>query len=317
MHYTTGWSANQSTIDVLRVLKFLNDWTSMNPGQAPGAADVATDMGLPRESVSAAFASLRQRGLVQLAETLSPDATAAFLLPAGQEEAAAHREQRENNTARRSACRAALLTWMDRDDDNFGPGALDFLNDRRSWFYGEKFTEQDVERAAATLRESGMMQSIDASEADFLRVKITETGRNCLERFGGNVQAWEDYQRGGVQSGNTSINVHGSQGVTIASHSPGSRQKVTVTTDVGDQLSNLISAYEQALPALGLDASDHDQAVEQIEELRAIADGAAQDTGRLRGVLQRVETIALNGTGAALGSGVVMLAQSLAGNLPM
>lgn len=192
MSLTTGWSNSQITANTLRVLRHLADYMTSHPGQAPGAADLAADLGIEVHQVSHAFDSLRERGLVQLAESLAPEATAAFLQPSGVEAAEAGRARRESTNTRRAACRAALLDWMDRDDDSFGPYVMEFLHDPRAWYYGEKFTEADVRRSAATLRDNGLMQSVDSAQEDFLRTKITEAGRDCLGRFNGDIGAWSD-----------------------------------------------------------------------------------------------------------------------------
>lgn len=108
MSLTTGWSNSQITANTLRVLRHLADYMTSHPGQAPGAADLAADLGIEVHQVSHAFDSLRERGLVQLAESLAPEATAAFLQPSGVEAAEAGRARRESTNTRRAACRAAL-----------------------------------------------------------------------------------------------------------------------------------------------------------------------------------------------------------------
>lgn len=317
MSLTTGWSNSQITANTLRVLRHLADYMTSHPGQAPGAADLAADLGIEVHQVSHAFDSLRERGLVQLAESLAPEATAAFLQPSGVEASEAGRARRESTNTRRAACRAALLDWMDRDDDSFGPYVMEFLHDPRAWYYGEKFTEADMRRSAATLRDNGLMQSVDSAQEDFLRTKITEAGRDCLGRFNGDIGAWSDRQRGVMAAQSTNINVHGSQGVTIASQSPGARQSITVTNEVPAQVVNLADAYEQALPLLGLTQDDHSLAEQQIAELRVLADQDAASHSRLRTVLENVRQVAVSGTGAALGTGIVALVDSLVLALPM
>ena len=188
---------------------------------------------------------------------------------------------------------------------------IPFLTDVRAHFFGERFSEAEANEALDYLGEVGLAKGISVAwGGSLLRPQVTADGKTCVERYDSNIGAW--LARAG--SG-TTFAISNSQGVTIASNSPGATQTVTITTDARQQMLQTADALLATLPVLGLDADDEARAHEVADRLRAEAEQDESEPGRVRAVLKDARTIAVSGTGSAAGVGIVALAQQIAQGL--
>ncbi len=306
-----GWSDNPTTVLTERVLHWL--------GNRPNSDDVshktdgmATDLDVPPDQVADVLDRLEGAGQVHPFEASLGDTytSSARVTSAGREAMRQQATSAAKRGLRVTSAANAMLSWLaDHDGENVStPG---FPGAAQSFYFGALFPPADLRDAAALLHKEGLMTGFSTSAAGmYVRATITPDGRDCAERFGCDVNAWRRRHES-ASSGEVSVKVDGSTGVTVAVHSPGARQSVKVTTDPGEQVGNLADAFEQAMPVLGLNQEKTAQAEQVITELRVLAAEPEPDRGRIRRALVTVREVAVQGTGAAVGTGIVALADQM------
>ncbi|HEV2373425.1 MAG TPA: protein kinase [Streptosporangiaceae bacterium] len=105
------------------------------------------------------------------------------------------RANRANRGLRRAQCRDAMVDWLyslDAVKALGAPATQAMLDDPRHgvWF-GEPFTAEDLDRAAAGLHGDGLVEGLTSDQAEGpVRVYLTEAGLACAERFGSDVSAY-------------------------------------------------------------------------------------------------------------------------------
>lgn len=305
-----GWSADPSVVLRHRVVMWLAEQKYEQPSRINSNTDVAESLAVDVRDVAAAVDLLGADGLCLPGDGMDPVSSSARLTPAGASLAGTWATSRRSLRQRRAACKDALLDWLYEQ-----PGDLrdagQFQADVRAYFYDDQFNEAEVSLALAHLQELGLVQGKRTAQSDrLLRPRVTSDGSTCVERYDSNVGAW--LARAG--SG-TTFSISHSQGVTIASNSPGATQTVTITTDARQQMLQTADALVATLPVLGLDPEDVDRAHEVADRLRSEAEQEESEPGRLRAVLKDAGTIAVSGTGSAAGVGIVALAQQIGQSL--
>jgi len=305
-----GWSADPSVVLRHRVVKWLAEQQREDPRKIKLNADVAEALAANVDDVVATVDLLGDEGLCQPEDSLNPASSSAILTPTGASLASSWATARASRRQRVPACRDALLDWLYEQTDEVAD-VTPFLTDVRAHFFGDQFTEAEANEAVTYLGEVGLATGVTVAEIDsLLRPKVTADGKTCVERCDSSVGAW--FARTG--SG-TTFSISNSQGVTIASNSPGATQTVTITTDARQQMLQTADALLATLPVLGLDPEDVDRAHDVAERLRAEAEQEESEPGRLRAVLKDARTIAVSGTGSAAGVGIVALAQQIGQSL--
>lgn len=305
-----GWSADSSVVLRHRTVTWLAERQREEPGRIKSNADVAAALDADVRDVVAAVDLLAADGVCMPGDGMVPASSSARLTPVGASLASAWATARASLRQRRAACRDALLEWLYEQ-----PGEVSdvtaFLPDVRARFFGDPFSEAEANEALDYLGEVGLAKGISVAwGGSLLRPDVTADGKTCVERYNSSVGAW--LARSGT---GTTFSISNSQGVTIASNSPGATQTVTITTDARQQMLQTADALLATLPVLGLDPEDVDRAHEVAERLRAEAEREESEPGRLRAVLKDARTIAVSGTGSAAGVGLVALAQQIGQSL--
>ncbi len=308
-----GWSDNPTTVLTERVLRWLGDRPN-SEDVFHTTDDIATDLDVPPDQVADVLDRLERAGQVHPFEATLEDTytSSARVTSAGREAMRQQATSAAKRGPRVTSAANAMLSWL-ADHDGEDVSTPDFPGADQSFYFGAPFPASDVSDAADLVYAEGLMTGISTSDAGaYVRVTITPDGRDCAERFGCDVNAWRRRHES-ASSGEVSVNVDGSTGVTVAVHSPGARQslKVKVTTDPGEQVRNLADAFEQAMPVLGLSQERTAQAEQVITELRVLAAEPEPDRGRIHRALVTVKEVAVQGTGAAVGTGIVALAEQM------
>lgn len=305
-----GWSADASVVLRHRAVTWLAEQQREEPGRIKSNADVAAALEVEVRDVVAEVDMLAADGICMPADGMVPASSSARLTPTGASLASTWAAARRSRRHRSSACKDALLDWL-YEQPSVVPDASAFLEDVRAHFYGGRFNEGECNESLADLGALGLVQGVRTAQSEsLLRPKVTADGKTCVEGYDSNVGAW--LARAG--SG-TTFAISNSQGVTIASNSPGATQSVTITTDARQQMLQTADALLATLPVLGLDPEDEVRAHEVADRLRAEAEQDESEPGRVRAVLKDARTIAVSGTGSAAGVGIVALAQQIAQSL--
>lgn len=305
-----GWSADPGVVLRYRVIGWLADYQREQPGCIPLNGDIAEALRVDSASVVLVTGLLASEDLCWVGTGLRAASVPVKPEPGLNRLASKWAAARASRKERRTACRDALLDWLYEQ-----PGEVSdvnpFLADVRSAFFGDQFTEAEANEAITYLGKVGLATGVTVAEIDsLLGPEVTEDGKTCVERYDSNVGAW--LARTG--SGPT-FAISNSQGVTIASNSPGAAQTVTITTDARQQMHQTADALLAILPVLGLNQEDEARARDVAERLRLEAEQAQSEPGRVRGVLQDARTIAVAGTSAGAGAGIIALAQQIAQSL--
>lgn len=271
----------------------------------PSAGIVADELDLSAREVVHVADRMSREGLAIPTDSGSLEGANAALTDEGIALARTWQSRRGQVRHRRVACRDAVLDWLYEQNESL-PDASAILEDQRSRFFGERFTEEEVNDAVDYLADAGLVSGLSSSAPMLLRPQVSHEGKICVERYNSSVTSWQD--RGSGAS--TSFTFTGNNGLNFASNSQGASQTITMTTDARQQVLRVADALEEALPVLGLSEQDTDSAHQVSQELRnAISD---QDKGRLARALDSAKSLAVSGTGKATGAGIALLVNEAA-----
>ena len=84
---------------------------------------------------------------------------------------------------------------------------------------------------------------------------------------------------------------------------------MTLNTDNRKQIVAVADALAQSLPFLGLTERDVAEAEMVAQDLRQISVAPEPDRGRMKQLLDNASSVAIAGTGSAIGAGIAALAQ--------
>ncbi|MCA0146446.1 hypothetical protein [Blastococcus sp. LR1] len=318
MDLEQGYNLTPSTQERLRLL----DWIADQGGTTPKEF-VALGALLEGEEREAALAlighleTLEGNGVLSLQKTLGWGGWSCYVTPRGVELIESLRAERGDLLGRRKASRDAFLHWLYDCTlkGNRVPNSSAFFGSSYGNYFGHQFTGDEVAAASDWLKTEGYITGSLTWNAGIVRPSITTRGERIVES--GRSVNDDSPAAANAPSHITTVNVSGT-GHNVATHSPGAVQTATVTMSddnrklilpVADNLDGLLQAG-----LLGLDEEQSAEAVEVVSELRRAADEPEVEGGALRRLLEKAKSVAIAGTGAAMGQGVVALAeQSLQG----
>lgn len=307
-----GWSADAAVVLRYRVVGWLADYQRERPGHIPSNGDAAQALGVSSEDVGRVTESLASDSLCRIGPSLRTDSAPVMPEPGLDGLASKWATARISRRERRTACRDALLEWL-YDKPGQVSDVSPFAADVRASFFGDNFEEQEINEALDHLVEVGLAKGIGVAwGGSVLRPELTAEGRTCAERYDGSVAKWLSRASSG-----TTFAISNSQGVNIATNSPGASQTVTITTDARQQMLQTADALVATLPVLGLEPEDVERARDIAERLREEAERGESEPGRVRALLKDLRTIAVSGTGSAAGVGLVSLAQQIGQSLSL
>lgn len=277
--------------------------------------EIAQELGVTGREVGDIFDRLGERRLADVGPLmLAPGySTEAALTGHGRDQVAGWDSAQRPGQLRR-ACTAAMLGWLDAHSDEDVGSTDEFAGDVRAHYYGLPFADGTLRQAAAELKEHGLIKGVATASGPIVRPQITGAGEAVLARFGGNLAEWVAAESAPDHRGDT-IHITNSTGVTVAHRSAGAQQSVHVSTDAREQVLNLAAALRQTSPVLGLEPIAQAQLAGLTGQLEEAAQAGPPEPGRLRSLLESVKQIAVSGSGAAAGTGIVALAEAIAQGL--
>ena len=251
-------------------------------GESLSSPQIAKALDLPELDAQTACRWLETLGLVEYDGSLT-----ALMHVSIQGQAAANGllAERSSGKGRRAALRTGLLDWLgdsanrtDTADYETAPGAS---------LYGSPFTKREILDETAFLLEKDLIKGTRAWGGDLLRPSLTADGRECVDRFDGDVNAWlSRLERGTVTHNQTTIS--NSPGAQSMSSSPGGQQTATVTISQDNRRQLLQIADQIAEQIAGLPAEVAPAATTGVEELRQAATVVDPDEGRVKAALSKI-----------------------------
>lgn len=177
-------------------------------------------------------------------------ATAAGRALAGQ-----IREQRSNRRVRERACGSALMSWLDAQnavgDASKAASLQRFFLDGRSLYYGEMFTVDDADQAAAWLERQGLIGGHHVGElAGPVAAFLTDQGEECIEDYDGNVGRYLAAMKQPHQQPGISVTVSGDVSGNMQVAGRDGAQTINVTSSV-DGLALALQGIADIIRTLG------------------------------------------------------------------
>lgn len=263
--------------------------------------------------LTADLRDFRDRGWASLDERLSGIA-ACSLTPSGIAYIEDMRKRRDDPMRRRMAARDAVLRWLYASNvkGNPVPDISDFTPSPHGTFYGLDFTEQETAQAMAWLMDQDYLKGAKGwSSTRAVGARITTKGEQLVES-GGSVN--DVAPASAAAHAPVTVKVKASRNVNINTNSAGATQSVTITKDNRRQVINVADALEGMLGALGLDATRTIEAQAIVRDLREVSAEPSPEPGLLHQLLDKAASVAITGTGKAVGSAVgALVAEAIKG----
>lgn len=236
-----GWASSPYELNKARVLRALT-------GDEVGSTDivhvtaVADLLKITPEEVGAAFDALAHDGLATtFPRSMEDQYTSDAAVTSAGRARVANWDGASTQSARRRACLSAMLWWLDSDAGTGAAFSDGLRDDPRGYLHGVPFDRELVERTASDLRELGLVEGSGSASGTIYAPSLTALGQTVVERFGGDVSAWQ----AGTSLGNSSVVISGSTGVNVASHSPGAQQYTQAQSGAEEALNTLADALAQ------------------------------------------------------------------------
>lgn len=211
-----------------------------------------------------------------------------YLTQAGVTRIEQNQQRWNNRVSRDRAARDSLLAWLhdQRDAPQGSVPLARFLLDPRSALGGHFFTLADLDAAGAYLSEKGLIRGtayVDQQRSP-VWAQLSVDGIDCMEQ-GGNVAEYLTPRPGGVI-----YNFNAPLTGTNIAVGDNASQHATVNGIDADSLRTLMTAIIQALPSLGLDATDHKDVERTANEVIYESEQHQADPSRLRSTLTRLRS---------------------------
>lgn len=306
-----GWGWNSSEIRLARLVEWISrqegdscrvsEFYDSLPDQAMNRWDVAHD-DLKRLENRSLILQLFEGGAGILGMEVLP-------APQMRDLAEELHDKRANRSARRVACRDAMVSWLwSHDALNAASRQIreQMLKESRygTWF-AEPFSDADLDAAAGWLQRQGLVDGVGTGQTDGpVVVFLTDEGAECAERFESDTVRWLQAKQAGGTSGMV-VTIGGDNHGQIAGNYAHQTQNTGASAD---HLQELIISLAELVHNLVPDASD--LAEEREEALAAATDGAV-DRARLQRFRGWVLSIVAKGASAALVPAVTAAADDM------
>lgn len=230
----------------------------------------------------------------------------AMVEPAGRSTAGRLQREWRHQPARRAACRSALVAWLYDVDATETPNNAvtwdDFPGTEHGSFYGDRFTADELDRAAAWLQRRDLIQGTAIAERQGpITGYLTDRGVTCAEQYACDVNAFVHAADMEQRAGAT-FNVNG-QNVQVATGNQ-SQQTITIGQTAQD-LALALRGLTEMVQQLGF-ADDGDDLNRLTEE--AVTDiTSPRPTGApARGLLERLRAVASRQGNQALTTAITL-----------
>lgn len=315
MDLEPGYNLPESTVRLLVMLDWIYDAVERQSGeQFTGNLVMLTDLfddqaQADKQTTAAELRDAKSQGWLILHESLGFGGWSGVMTPEGSRFVESVRGKRADLVGRRRAARDAVLRWLydckasgQRQPDISGFALTGYL-----LYFGLAFTDQELTDATAWLLDSGYINGQKAWGGLVPRPAITPKGESVVESR----RSVNDDANPTVSAdapGALNITITDSKNVNFAANSPGASQSMTLSEDNRKQVLAVADAFEVALPLLGLNDEQTRESAALIRDLKAISAEPAPDPSRLRQVLDKAASIAIAGTGTAIGAAIASLA---------
>lgn len=251
---------------------------------------------------------LAQDGLLDFKNILVPTDWLLEITASGRRWVESLRAQRADPASRRRAAAIGVLTVLaDADPDGIAWTATSDVIDSGVSLSGERLPADVIRRAAIYLQKEELIAGTGDSleHAGSSNLRLTELGLRCVES---NLSVDEFLERARKKEP-TVQNIFSGQftGSNIAASSTNFTQTLSSSGLVADELTSLIDAIAQALPALNLPNDQEALVVRNIEGVRAELQEAEPDASVVKTMMTRTAAAVGTAAGGALGLGLNLL----------
>lgn len=308
---SVGFNLSSELSERIAVLDWIHDEELASPGHAPDLGPLLQKFPLERrQTLMNEIRDLATEGFLHLHSALSFSGTSCQMTASGRQFVGEVRQRRGDTVARRRATRDAFLRWLYETKMNgvATPQLSEFSVSPFGSFFGRAFTDNEIRDAQLWLRDQGLISGQATWGGPIPRPFISDLGETVVESG----QSVNDSAALALAAGIGELNiisVSNSSHTQIANHSPGAVQSAELSFDSRQQVVLAAKALLQALPVLGLDSDGQREAERIGRELEDLAAQESPDRGVLEQLLDSAMSIAISGTGKALGSAVVHLAE--------
>ncbi|MFC5061117.1 hypothetical protein [Actinomycetospora atypica] len=171
---------------------------------------------------------------------------------------------------------------------------------------GQPITEPELKKVVARAADLKLIRGLPTNERDvLLRVRLTPSGHDCVEEYGGDMRRWLEAQRGGGAVTHNHGSSYNFEGVSESSIVAGSKNveqhqtqtQTTVTVKDADLLHRIgLASHELANLAPGVEGAQELREAAMEVQSTAKDPEKTEDAGkagkRLKGALTTVGTIA-------------------------
>ncbi|MFX1821778.1 hypothetical protein PV768_18525 [Pseudarthrobacter sp. CC4] len=216
-------------------------------------------------------------------------------------------ERRGNPRQRASALRVSLLNWL-YDQHLSGEEPKDFTPFQASpegKYLGLGYRDEEIVRAAKSLRDKGYIQVWAPVSGNLLKPTITTSGIDIIELSESAAEA-----RGHEGMTVNNFNIRDSHSMNIALNSPGAVQTNTLTAEQVDQVRKVGTFLREVKPVLGLPDDRREEADQLVAELEEETTAAEPKPSRIKALLFKVIEVAATGTAQSAVDVVTSMAQS-------
>lgn len=152
---------------------------------------------------------------------------------------------------------------------------------------GSPFTEQEIRGGMAYLQERGLIKGVRGPDGQLLMPSLSADGRDCVDHFGSDIQAWRLSPGPGMVTHNRTT-FNNSPGAQSMTGSPGAQQTATVTISADNRHQLLQIADQIAEQIVGLPTGVAPAATAGVEELRKAAQVDYPDEDRVKAALGKI-----------------------------
>jgi hypothetical protein len=301
MDLSRGYTLPPAVQERVRLLDWISDHGGTAPRQIVDLAPLFDGLEQAAAQIVAGhLEALEADGLIRLQKGLAWGGWSADVQSRGIDVIEDLRDRRGDRLARRQAARDAFLRWLYDCTLNGDvcPNSADFPGTKFGDYYGEPFTDQEVEAASDWLRDEEYIAGTSVWGAGVVRPTITTKGEKSVEsKTSVNAQANPP-----APYSVTTVNVTGS-GNNVAANSSNVSQTttVTMTEDNSRQLLGLAESLAQLTELLGLNEGQTREAALVVESLRQTAEQDAVPGPEVRTLLDKAKEVAVSGTGTVIG----------------
>jgi hypothetical protein len=234
------------------------------------------------------------------------------LTPTGRAYVEDIRRRRGHRMDRRSACRSTLLSWLSQkgaDSDASRTSWEGLSEDELNDFYGERFTQDEIDQAAASLKSLGYIDGLTVEEtARPVVAWLTDIGLECVDQYDGDLTRLMADRGARHGSGTTVVNFGYAQIAT----GDGSNQQLEINVAV-TEVRNEVAGLVEVLRSFGVEGAD--ELLGLYEELVTSDSGPELRRSGLERFGERLRGVALSVAGDARSAVVSLLVAQVLANV--